>query len=80
MKQTRALEEQWETYGVEIETIGMVMLNFKHHSKSAYFAETKEIEIKGTQEREGGGCWGERVWEKKRQGCKLGTCSKENLC
>ncbi len=39
------------------------MLNFKHRSKSAYFAETKEIEIKGTQEREGGrgGCWGERV-------------------
>jgi len=37
-------------------TVEMVMLNFKHRSKSAYFCVTKEIEIEGTQER--GGCWG----------------------
>lgn len=39
MKQTRA-------YGVEMETVGMVMLNFKHRSKSAYFAEQKRLRLK----------------------------------
>lgn len=53
MKQTRA-------YGVEMETVGMVMLNFKHRSKSAYFAEQKRLRLK----------------ERERDGCKLGTCSK----
>ncbi len=78
MKQTWALEEQWETYGVEMETVGMVMLNFKHRSKLSYFAEQKRLRLR---ERGREGDVGEREWEKKkREGCKLGTCSKENLC
>lgn len=64
MKQTRALEEQWETYGVEMETVGMVMLNLKHRSKSAYFAEQKRLRLR-ERRREGG--VGEREWEEKRE-------------
>lgn len=47
-----------------METVGMVMLNFKHRSKLAYFAEQKRLRLR-ERGREGG--VGEREQEKKRK-------------
>ncbi len=77
MKQTRALEEQWETYGVEIETIGMVMLNFKHRSKSAYFAEQKRLRLRERRRGGGGGgVLGRESVRKKETGMQTGNMFK----
>lgn len=46
MKYSGASEGRWGTYGVEMETVGMVMLNFKHRGKLAYFAEQKRLRLR----------------------------------
>lgn len=46
MKYSRASEGRRGTYGVEMETVGMVMLNFKHRGKLAYFAEQKRLRLR----------------------------------
>lgn len=46
MEYSRASEGRWGTYGVEMETVGMVMLNFKHRSKLTYFAEQKRLRLR----------------------------------
>lgn len=56
----------------------MVMLNFKHRSKSAYFAEQKRLRLRERgREREGGrGVLGRESERKKKTGMQTGNMFK----